>query len=136
MIGRMAGFHRDERSATSCRYLVVRDQFSLNDGAIITGFNHAPYQPHWLVRGRWPPQSNLVISSNCTRRMICAGAFHQVISGGPVAMTVEQRPDDATAQHSRKRFLICLRLKLRDYFVALRKAANAQAFFVRRTAAK
>ena len=51
-------------------------------------------------------------------------------------MAVEQRADNAPAQHSGKRFLISLRLEGRYDFIALRKAANVQTLFVRRAAAK
>jgi hypothetical protein len=136
MIGRMAGLHRNECSATSCRDLVVRDQFAFNDCAIIAGFNHAGYQPYGLVRRRWPPQRNLVVSSDRAGRMIGACALHQMIGSRPVAVTVEQRTDDAAAEHSGKRFLISFWLEFRDNFVALRKAANVQTLFVCRAATK
>jgi len=60
--------------------------------------------------------------------MIQSGFFHQVIRSRPVAVTIEQRADDAAAQHSRKRFLISLGLEPRDDFIAVREAANVQPF--------
>lgn len=136
MIGGMAGFHCDEGAATGCRDLVMCDQLAFNHGAISAGFNHARHQPHRLVRRRRPSQGNLVISGDCAGRMIGARALHQMISSGPVAMTVEQRADDAAAEHPGKCLLIRLGLKFRDYFVTLRKAANVQPLFVRRPATK
>ena len=136
MIGRVAGFHRDKCSATSCRYSVMRDQLSFNHGTIVAGFDHAGDEPDRLVCGRWTSQSNLVVSSDRAGRMICSRAFHQMVGGGPVAVTVEQRTNDAAAEHPRKRFLISLGLKFSDDFVALRKAANLQSPFVCRPAPK
>ncbi len=68
--------------------------------------------------------------------MIQSGFLHQVIRARPVAMTIQQRADDAAAQHSRKRFLISLWLERRNDFIAAREAANVQALFVRRAATK
>jgi len=51
-------------------------------------------------------------------------------------MTIEERTNDPAAQHSRKRLLITFRLESRYHLVALRKAANVQALFVRRAATK
>jgi hypothetical protein len=63
-------------------------------------------------------------------------AVHQVISGGPVAMTVEQRADYPAAQHSFEGFVFGLRLPVSHDFVALWKAANVEPFFIGRPTAK
>ncbi len=68
--------------------------------------------------------------------MIQSGLLHQIVGRSPVAVTIEQCADNAPAQHSRKRFLIGFRLERRDNFIAARKAANVQAFFIRGTTAK
>ena len=68
--------------------------------------------------------------------MIQSGLLHQVVGRGPVAVTIEQRPDDAAAQHSGERFLISLRLKRRDDFIAAREASNVQALLIRRATTK
>ena len=68
--------------------------------------------------------------------MIRGGFLHQVIRGGPVAMTIQQRADDAAAQHSGKCFLISRRLKGRHDFITLGKAANVQALFIRWSTSK
>ena len=63
--------------------------------------------------------------------MICARFLHQVIGGGPVAVTIKECANNSTAQHSRKCFLISRRLKGRDHFIAVRETANVQAFLIR-----
>src|SRR5712691_8599651 len=68
--------------------------------------------------------------------MIHSGLLHQVVGRGPVAVTIEQRPDNPATQHSRKSFLISLRLESGDDFIALRKASNVQALLVRRATTK
>ena len=68
--------------------------------------------------------------------MVRSGFLHQVISRGPVAVAVQKRADDPAAQHSGERLLIFLGLKRRNYLIALWKAANMQAFFIRRATTK
>src|SRR5690348_11477852 len=52
--------------------------------------------------------------------------------GGPVAMTVEQRADDAAAQHAVESFVLFARLPLGHDLVAVRKAAHVQTLRIRR----
>src|SRR5439155_19378753 len=70
------------------------------------------------------------------RRMIQPEAFHQMVSSGPVTMTVKHGTGDAATQHSRKRFLVGFCLPVSDNLVALREAANVQPFFVCRATTK
>jgi hypothetical protein len=51
-------------------------------------------------------------------------------------VAIEQRADNPATQHSRKCFLISLRLEGRDNFVTLREAANVQTLFIRGATAK
>jgi len=132
----MAGLDRDKSSATSGRDFVVGNQLALNNGPIIGGFNYARAQFNWPVRRSRPQQLDRVVRRDCAGRMISAGFFHQVIGCGPVAVTIEQRADDPTAQHPGKCFLISLRLKGRDDIIAAREAANVQTLFIRRAATK
>src|SRR5205807_10481990 len=88
------------------------------------------------VGRRRSQQLDRIVRGDGARRMVRSGFLHQVISRGPIAMTIEQRADDAAAQHSRKGFLISLGLERRDDFIATWKAANVQTFFIRRTATK
>src|SRR6185369_871941 len=48
-------------------------------------------------------------------------------------MTVEQRADDAAAQHAFERFVFFARLPLGDDLVAVGKASDMQAFRIRRS---
>ena len=50
--------------------------------------------------------------------------------GRPVAVTVEQRADDAAAQHSVESFLILLWLEFGDDFLAIGEAAYVKSFRV------
>ena len=49
-------------------------------------------------------------------------------------MTVEQRADDAAAQHSFERLVFLAGLPLRDNLIAIRKAANVQTLRISGTA--
>ena len=51
-------------------------------------------------------------------------------------MTVEQRADNAAAQHAGESLLPDLRLKVRDNFIVARKATNVQALFISWATAK
>src|SRR5678810_470379 len=51
-------------------------------------------------------------------------------------MAVEQRADDAAAQHAFKRLVFLARLPLGDDLIAIRKAAHVQTFRIRRPTTK
>src|SRR5437773_11710225 len=59
---------------------------------------------------------------------------HQVIGGRPIAMTVEQRADNAAIQDPGKRFVFLLWFPFCNDFAVLRKTANTQSFGIRRAA--
>src|SRR2546421_2601131 len=67
--------------------------------------------------------------------MIRARVFHQMIGRGPVAMAIEQRPNDSAIQDAGKRFVLRLRRPLRDDVAVFRKTANPQTFAIRRSTA-
>ncbi len=52
----------------------------------------------------------------------------------PIAMTVEQRADDAAIQNSGKRLVLFRRLPFGNDLAVLRKAANPQSLRIRRAA--
>ena len=51
-------------------------------------------------------------------------------------MTIEQSPDDAAVQNAREGLVVLFSVPHSDYFVAIRKAAHMQPFFVYRAAAE
>ena len=89
-----------------------------------------------FIGGRGPQEFDCVISGDRAGRMIQTETLHQMVSSGPVAMTVEHGARDAAAQHPRKRFLVGLWLPVSDNFFASGKAANVQPFFVCRPTTK
>ena len=131
MIRRVARLHRHESPATSRANFIVRDQLAFNDRPIVCRFNHASAQLHGLIGWGWPHQLDRIVRRNGTRRMIRAGFLHQVIRGGPVAVTIEERANNSATQHSGKGFLISRRLESRDHFIAFGEAANVQSLFIR-----
>src|SRR6266446_7554502 len=52
----------------------------------------------------------------------------------PVAMAIEQRPDNSAVQNSRKRFVLLFRFPFRYHFIAFRETADAQSVSIRRAA--
>ena len=122
----MSGFDRDERSATGCADLVVRDQLAFDIADCQLTLPHArPVLP--AIGRRRAQELDRVLGGDGARWLVSAGLLHQVPRRGPVAMAVEQRADDAAAQHSFKRFVLLARLPLGDDFIAIRKAADVQA---------
>ena len=120
----MSGFDGDEHSATGSANFVVRDQLTFNRRAIFCRVNNTSDESHWTIGWRRPQQLDRVFRRHCARRLIRGGSVHQVPGGGPVAMTIEQRTDDAAAQHAFKRFVLATRLPFGNDFFAVRKAAN------------
>ena len=57
-------------------------------------------------------------------------ALHQVARGRPVAVAVEQRPEDAAVQHAVEGLVVRLRAPVADDCVALDEALDAQALLV------
>ena len=56
--------------------------------------------------------------------------LHQMVSGSPIAVAVEHRARNASAQHSRKCLLVALGLPVSNNFFAGREAANVQPSLV------
>src|SRR5215472_7203103 len=68
--------------------------------------------------------------------MLRAALLHQVVSRGPIAVTVEQNTDDAAAEYAGKGFIPGLGLPFSDYLRAGGKTPNPQSPLVGRSATK
>jgi len=68
--------------------------------------------------------------------MIETSSVHKMPRGGPVTVAIEQRANDAAAQHSFESFLIFLGLEFRNDLVTARKAPYMQTFRIRWSTAK
>src|SRR6185369_3695383 len=86
---------------------------------------------HWTIARRRAQELDRILSRDCAGRLVGAALLHQVPCGGPVAMTIEQRADNPTAQHPFKRFILFTRLPLRDNLFTIRKTPNVQSLRVR-----
>ena len=124
------GFDRDEGAATSCGYFVMRNQFAFNNRSVLGGLDYTRHQPNRLVSWRGTFEFYCVVSGNGAGRFVESITFHQKVSGGPVAMAIEQGAGNTTAQHPVKRLLVSFGLKLSDHLFALREAADVKASFV------
>lgn len=136
VIRRMARSNGDEGAAASGRDLVMGDQFTFHNRAIVFHFHDAGHQAQRLVRWRRTPQLDCVVGRYGAGRMIKTVSLHQEVRRGPVAVTIEQCPDNAAAEHASECFLISLRLKFGRHLVAVGKAADVQTLFVGRTTTK
>ena len=124
----MTFLNSDEYSATRSTNLVVRDQLTCDGRAIVSRINYPRDQFYWTIRGRWAQEFDCVFGSDRARRFISAGFVHQMPGRGPVAVTIEQRADDAATEHSLESFVLLTRLPFRDDLFAVGKAADVQAF--------
>src|SRR5215213_6234368 len=132
----MARLDGYEGAATSRANFVVRDQLAFYDCFVASRFNNARDEFHWPIARRRAQELDGVLSGDSTRWLIGAALLHQVPRCRPVAVTIEERADDAAAQHSLKRFILLTRLPLRDNLVAIRKTADVKALRVRWPTAK
>ena len=62
--------------------------------------------------------------------------LHQVISGGPVRVAIEERSDNAAIEHAGEGLMMRLGMPCGDNLVTIRKAVDTQAFLIGRAAAK
>jgi hypothetical protein len=127
----MSRLNSHKGSSTRGANFVVRDQFTFDDRAVFSRLDDARTHSYRLIGWRWALQRDRVVGCNGTRRFVRAGFLHQVPGGSPVAMTIEQRADDAAAQHAGERLILCARLPLGDNFITDREAADVQAFRIR-----
>jgi len=107
----------------------------LDDGAIVGRFDDVRADAQRRHR-RGTFQENVEIRRDGARRRRTAAAFHQHDRGRPVAVTVEQRADDAAVEDVIERGVMRLRRPVANEFVPLAEAADAQAFVIGRPAAE
>src|SRR6202011_4531889 len=65
--------------------------------------------------------------------MVRSCLFHQMVSRGPIAMTVEQGADNSAIQYAGERFVFRLRFPFGDDFAVGGKTADPQTVRIRRT---
>ena len=132
----MTGLDCHEGATTSGGDFAVRDQFSFDDRPIGGRLDYSRYQVKRFIGWRRPQEFNRVVGGYGARRTIEPVLLHEVVGGGPIAMTIEDGSGDAAAQHPRKCFLVGLRLPVSYYLFAGGKTANMQSFFVCRATAE
>src|SRR5438034_10858551 len=81
-----------------------------------------------MIRRSWPEQFDCIFRGDSTWRPILVCALHQMICCGPIAMAIEQRPDDAAIQNSIKSFVLFLRFPFSDHFAVFWKTTDVQSF--------
>ena len=95
MVRGVAFFHCDKNPATFSTHFSAGAQCSLDRGAIIRQIDNSGGQKDRIARRRWSEQFDGVFRGDGAWRAILSCALHQMIGGCPVAMTIEQRADDA-----------------------------------------
>ena len=127
----MPVFYRDENSATRSANFPAGAQCSFDGRAIIRQIDNFRGKKDRIVRRRRPQQFDQIFRCDGAWRVILFRALHQMIRGGPIAMTVEQCADNPTIQNSGKSFVFLLRPPVCNDFTVLRKTANTQSFGIR-----
>jgi len=130
----MPVFYRDENSATRSANFPAGAQCSFDGRAIIRQIDNFRGKKDRIVRRRRPQQFDRIFRCDGAWRVILFRALHQMISGGPIAMTVEQCADNPTIQNSGKSFVFFLRFPRCEHLAIFRKTANTQSFSIRRPA--
>ena len=134
MEGGMTFFHGDKSSATSGANFSAGAQCAFDGRAIIRQIHNSGRKKHRIVRRSWPQQFDRIFRGDGARRAVLVCTFHQMICRGPVAVAIEQCPDDAAIQNSIERFVFLLRFPLSDDFAVLRETSNVQPVRIRRAA--
>ena len=132
----MAFFNCDKNAAASRANFSARAQCSVNCRAVGpsrtgTKIDNMGGKRDWASRRRRSQKLDRVVGRDSTRRMIRAGAFHQMISGGPIAVTIEQCADDAAIQNSLKSFVFFFRFPFCNHLAVFRKTPDLQSFRIR-----
>lgn len=136
MISRMALLNGDKNAAAGIADLSTRDEFRLDSCTVIRRINNPGLQCYRAVDRRRAKQLYMEFGCNGTRRLIFSTLFHEVISGRPIRVTIEERADDASVQHPRKSLVMRLGIPFRDELIALGKASNSESLFIGRAAAE
>src|SRR5687767_5686316 len=89
-----------------------------------------------LGRRRGPAKLHVELRGDGARRRVLSRLPHEVTGRCPVAVTVEQGPDDAAVEHSRKCLVMRLGAPLGHEAPALLPTLQAQSLVVGRTAAE
>ena len=98
--------YRDEQTPAGGRDLTAGRQLRLHRDAVVGGGDDATAEVDGTIGGRGALQPDRVFRGHRDRRLIRAASLHQVVSRSPVAVAVEQRPDDPAVQDSRERLMV------------------------------
>src|SRR5436190_22527999 len=116
MISRMAFVHCDKNSSTRCANFSTCGQCSFDGRAVVSQVDNLSRKTHRIIRRRWTEQFDCILRRDSARRMILFRMLHQMISRRPIAMAIEQCPNDAAIQDSLKSFIFFLCFPLCDNF--------------------
>jgi len=89
MIRRMTFFDRNENAATGRANFSAGAQCSLNSRAIVRQIDNFGGKKDRIARWSRSKQFNRIFRRDRAGRVILFRALHQMVGGGPVAMTIE-----------------------------------------------
>ena len=91
----MARFHRHKEAGAGGANHTVHREFGGNFCFFLGDLFHPRPQPEGLIGRSRAQKLNRVIGGDRARRRGLAVFFHDVVTGGPVRVAIEQRPNDA-----------------------------------------
>ena len=116
--------------------LILADELRRDGRPVFGRIRHPRDQSNRLSTRGWTLQLDCIARSDRAARAVPSIFLHQVKSGGPIGMSIEESTDDAPVQHSRKGFVKIFWRPIADDFIADGNAAESQPMGIRRAAAK
>jgi hypothetical protein len=129
---RVAFFDGNKSSATCGANLSAPAQGSFDRCAVVPGFNDMRAKQHGAICRCRTQQLDCIICRHCAGHTVIAVPVHQMPGRHPIAVTIEQCPDNSPVQDAWERFVFPLRLPFGHEFIAASEAANVQAFGIGR----
>lgn len=132
----MARLDDDEDAATGrAKFSGVRAELAFDDGPIFGRLQHFGPQAYRPVGRRRAQEFDVILGGDGAGRGFQILLFHESISRRPVAVTVQERPDDAAVEGSGEGLMMGLGLPFRDDFFPARETANMEPASVGRSTA-
>jgi len=132
----MPRFDGDELADAVVAEPVACKQLAFDGDYLADRFDDPGFQVQRAVGRRRSTQLDGVFHSDSAGWVFEILGLHQMPGGGPIAMTVKQRANDAAVEDAREGFMVGFRRPVGHDSVAVNEGSNAQAFFVGRTAAE
>ncbi len=127
---RMTFLDRHECTTARRADLATRSECSVDRCAVAVQIRKTRAQVHRPVCRCRTQELNRVIRGDGAGRAAFARLVHQVPRRRPVAVTIEERADNAAVQDAGERFILQLRLPFGDDVISARKTPHSHAVWI------